>query len=149
AEAVAYIRKHLEPVATVDEKRLATLIANLDSDEFAVRDRAAKELEKLGEAAAGACRKALQAQPSPEARRRLEALVRRQMDQAWNPSADRLRTLRVLEFLELAATPEARELLAKLANGAPGAWLTGEAKAGLERVDKRRRDREPSKQRQQ
>jgi hypothetical protein len=137
AEAVAHLRKHFQPVPAGDEKRIAALIADIDSDEFAVRDRAAKELEKLGEAASGACRKALEGQPSPEVRRRLEALLRQQEDKAWDFSADNLRTLRALEVLELAGTSEARQLLAELAKGLPSAWQTREAQATLERLQRR------------
>jgi hypothetical protein len=136
-EAVAHFRKNLQPAVAGDEKRIAALILDLDSEEFAVRDRVTRELEKLGEAASEACRKALEGQLSPEVRRRLEALARQQADQAWDFSADKLRTLRALEVLELAGTPEARQLLARLANGLPSAWQTREARAALERLQRR------------
>jgi hypothetical protein len=94
-----------------------------------VRDRATTELERLGDRVAGVCRKALDAQTSPEARRRLEALLERQGSEARRPSAERVRLLRALEALELAGTERVREQLAALGHGAPGAWLTEEAKA--------------------
>ena len=137
AQAVAHFRKHLRPVPAGDEQRIAGFIADIDSDEFAVRDRAAKELEKLGEAATAACRKTLEGQPSPEVRRRLEALLRQQADRVWDFTGERLRTLRALEVLELAGTPEARQLLMKLAGGLPDAWQTREAKAAMGRLEKR------------
>jgi hypothetical protein len=90
-----------------------------------------------GEAASEECRKSLEGQPSPEVRRRLEALVRQQDDKAWDLSADKLRTLRALEVLELAATPEAWELLTKLAKGLPSAWQTREVQGALERLRRR------------
>ena len=48
-----------------------------------------------------------------------------------------LRSLRAIEVLEHIATPEARQLLARLADGAPGAWQTREAKAALERLERK------------
>jgi WD40 repeat protein len=137
AEAVAHLRQYLQPAVAGDEKRIARLIADIDNEEFAVRDRATKELDKLGEATAEACRKALEGQPSPEARRRLEALLRQQADKNWEFSADKLRTSRALEVLELAATPEAQQLITKLAKGLPDAWQTREAQAALERLQRR------------
>jgi len=136
-ELIAFFRQHLKPVATADEKRIAQLIADLDSDEFAAREKATRELEALGEAAAEPCRTALTGNPSIESRRRLERLLSKQIHDMGQPSAERLRTLRALEVLERARTPEARQLLTTLAKGAPGAWLTREAKAALERLTQR------------
>jgi WD40 repeat protein len=132
-EAVPYLWKRLRPVPVVDEKRLARLIAELDSDEFAARERASAELGRLDGAAAPACRKALAGSPSAEARRRLERLLKEEVRERESPSPGRLRQLRALEALELAAGAEARRLLAELAEGMPGAWLTERAKAALGR----------------
>jgi hypothetical protein len=65
--------------------------------------------------------------PSPEARRRAEALLAR-LDEAY-PPAD-LRALRVVQACERAGH---RELLARWAGGAAGAVLTEDAKAALAR----------------
>jgi RNA polymerase sigma factor (sigma-70 family) len=137
AETVAYLRTRLTPVAVVEEKRLTRLIADLDSGQFAVREKAARELEQLDEAAAHACRQALEGRPSAEVRRRLEALVEKQSRQKWDPSRERLRALRTLEVLEFLGTPEARQVLKSLGAGAPDARLTRDAKASLGRVDRR------------
>jgi RNA polymerase sigma factor (sigma-70 family) len=134
AATIHYLDKRLQPVAAVDEKHLVRLLADLDNEQFAVRERARKELEQLGDLAASACRKALENNPSPEARRRLEQLLEKQTQHLWSPSPELLRTLRALEVLEHLATPEARQLLEKLAGGAPAAQQTREAKAALERL---------------
>jgi WD40 repeat protein len=138
AGAVELLRQRLRPVAIVEQKRLTRLIAELDSEEFAVREKASAELGRLDGAAAPACRKALEDRPSAEMRRRLERLLKVEDRERWSPSPDRLRQLRALEALELAGGAEAQRLLAELAKGMPGARLTEEAKAGLERL--RRRD---------
>src|SRR5262249_28749525 len=48
-QTVPFLRKHLKPAPPPDRKRLRALIADLDGDEFAVREKAQKELEKIGE----------------------------------------------------------------------------------------------------
>jgi RNA polymerase sigma factor (sigma-70 family) len=135
--AVKFLGKQVRPAAAADQKQVARLIADLDSDEFDVRDGATKELERLGEQAAGAYRKALDGRPSAEVRRRLEGLLERQAAEARRPSDERVRLLRALEALELAGTGDAREALAALAGGAPGAWLTEQARGALGRLDRR------------
>jgi WD40 repeat protein len=134
APAVAFCRRHIKPVTPADEKRVASLVADLDSDEFEARQRAVTDLENLGELAVAACRQALAGRPSAEARRQLKQLLEKQAAAARSPSAERLRLLRALETLELAGTDEARQLLGILAKGAPGAWLTEEAQAALTRL---------------
>jgi hypothetical protein len=135
-EPIAFFRQHIKPVPVADEKRLARLIADLDAEEFAVREKATQELEALGEVAAGACRKALEGNSSPESRRRLQGVLNKLAREIGGPSPDRLRLQRALEILERAGTAEARELLEALAKGAPGAWLTTEAGAALNRLER-------------
>jgi RNA polymerase sigma factor (sigma-70 family) len=137
SEAIPYLREHLKLVPAVDQKRVVGLIADLDSNQFAVRESAEKELEKLGEIAGPACRKALEQKPTAEVRRRLEALLEKQSQEWQNPSSERLRTLRAIEVLEHMATAEAKQVLSSLTKGAPEARLTQEAKASLERLSKR------------
>jgi hypothetical protein len=135
--SVPYLGQRLPPVAAVEEKRLTRLISDLDSDRFEVREKATKELGGLGELALHALWKALDSQPTLETRRRLEQLIEAQERERWSPSQERLRTRRSLEVLERAGTPEARRLLEALAAGAPGAWLTEDAKASLTRLSDR------------
>jgi WD40 repeat protein len=132
--SVPFLGERLRPVVGADDKRMARLIAGVGSDEFAVREQATAELEKLGAAALPAVRKALAARPEVDARRRLERLIERQDREEWSSSPDRLRTVRALEVLERAGTPEARRVLEALANGAPGARLTQDARGALGRL---------------
>jgi hypothetical protein len=132
SQAVRLLNVHLPPAALADPGKIAKLIAELDSDEFKVREKANEELDKISDAAAPLLRKALEADPSPEARKRLAKLLASAAGKA--PSGELLRSLRAVEVLEMMATPEARQLLQKLAGGAPEARLTCEAKAALERL---------------
>src|SRR5262249_9561948 len=118
-----------------DAKRLEKLFADLDSDTFTVREAAARELDQLGDAAVAAYRRALEQQPSPERRPRIEKLLSNL--EGRSVSGDELRGIRVIDVLEQIATPEARRLLEKLATGAPEARITREAKSALGRFAQR------------
>jgi RNA polymerase sigma factor (sigma-70 family) len=135
ARSVPYIRERLRPVAIAEAKRLTRLIAELDDEAFEVREKAATQLAKLGGAALPALREALDGLPSPEARRRIEQLIEKQEPRDWASSGERLLAWRALEVLERVGTPEARRMLQALADGAPGAPLTQDAKATLSRLD--------------
>src|SRR5436309_7536857 len=77
-EAPGRVRRpaiHAEPSGPVDPRRVRQLIGELDSDQFAVREKATQDLEKLGEAVAPALRKALANKPSAEVRKRVERLL--------------------------------------------------------------------------
>ena len=63
------------PTAPADPKAARAWIADLGRDDFKVRERAAKELAKLGPTAAALYREALKGKPTPEARDRLEKLL--------------------------------------------------------------------------
>jgi hypothetical protein len=138
-QAVPFLRNRLRPVAPVDEKRIAILLADLDSARFAVRDKAAKALEEMGEAAIAAFQRALKGEFSFEARRRVETLLDKQLRQRQFPSPERLRAVRALEVLEGVGSPEAVGVLKILAGGAPNARITEEALASMGRLSSRPR----------
>jgi hypothetical protein len=133
--AVAFLGKQLENTTRLDTARAERLIAELDDERFAVRSKATKELEALGDAARPALRKALAGNPPAEARRRLRALLDR-LDSS-SPPAETIRQVRAVEALEIIGGPEARRWLEKLAAGPPEMRLTQEAKASAERLSKR------------
>jgi RNA polymerase sigma factor (sigma-70 family) len=134
--SVPLLREHVRPIAAADNQNIARLVADLDSDKFAVRDRAGAELDKLGETVAAICRKTLDAGPSPEVRRRLTTLLDKIATEEWKPPPDRLRALRAVEVLERIGTADAKQLLQTLANGVPDASLTREAKDSLQRLSR-------------
>jgi hypothetical protein len=129
-QAVPFLGARLRPVVAPDERRVARLITGLANDQFAVREEATKELEELGEGALAHLRRALERPVSAEVRRR----VARVGEKLLELSPERLQALRAVEALEYIDTPEARDVLEKLANGAPEARLTREAKASLQRL---------------
>jgi hypothetical protein len=135
AQTVPFLREHLRPVSAPDPCRVARWLADLDSDDFATRERATRELEKRGEAVESALNEALNKSPSLEARRRIKGLLERVKVERFNPSADRRRAVRAVEVLERVGDAKARQLLGILARGSPKAQLTVEARAALERLE--------------
>jgi hypothetical protein len=130
-DAVGLLRKGLRQTLPEDSEQIAAWIRGLDSPQFAVRTKATEQLESLGDRAEAAMSRALAANPSAEAHRRLEQLFQK-LDA--NPSVERLRRLRAIEALERIATKEAAALLRDLAQREPGTRLEQEAKATLGRI---------------
>lgn len=135
--SLVLLKERLRPVAGSDLERVPQLLAALDDDRFTVREGASRDLEKLGPAAGPPLRRALDASPSVEARRRIEVLLAVLEQSRPRPSAWQLREVRALAVLEQIDSREARQLLEALARGVPDARLTQEAKASLQRLNRR------------
>ena len=136
--ALPFLEKALAPIPPLPRSEkacIAALIADLDHDQFAHRERATKELEKIGEPVGPALRKVLNDKPSPEVRKRIDALLKAIDEKDLSPES--LRNLRALQVVESIGTPEVSRILKRLAQGAPGARLTEEAKASLQRLLRR------------
>jgi hypothetical protein len=122
------MRQRLRPASKATSEEIGHRIADLDSDEYAVRERASEELEGEMDRAEPALRKVLREMPSLEVRRRIERLLSK---------AELIRALRAVEVLEHIGNSEAKKVLETLATGAESARLTEEAKASLARLDRR------------
>jgi WD40 repeat protein len=132
--AAALVRERVRPISPPDPERMARWVADLESDRFTVRRQAESELEKLGEQAAPALRKALEGEPSLDLRQRVTRLLRKT---SGSTSARGLvRDLRAVELLELAGGRQSQQVLETLAGGSPDAVLTREAKAAASRLAK-------------
>jgi len=134
-QAVPFLKEHLRPAELIDPQRLARWIADLDDRDFEVRMKANLELEKLGELAEPALRKALANSPTVEVRRRIESLLEKL--ERGILTAQVLQGIRAIEVLEHIGTPEAMPALQMLTTGTPKARLTLESKASVERLTKR------------
>jgi hypothetical protein len=130
-ESLPLLREQLRPAVLASAGLTMRAIADLNDDDFAVRQKATQDLEVVGEGARNALEKALLEPASLEAKRRIEALLAR-LD-AGPPAAKLLRELRALEVLEAIGTPEARKIVETVARGAPGMRLTREAQGTLDR----------------
>jgi hypothetical protein len=133
-QALPLLRDHLRAATCPPAEKLKQLLADLDSDEFAKRTAAYKELAELEELAEPAVHEALKQATSSEQRRRLDKLLDISLIAR---SPEKLRHLRALEVLEHIGTPEARQVLETMAKGEPEARMTREAKAALDRMRRR------------
>jgi hypothetical protein len=112
--------------------KVRKLLEGLDADEFDARDRATDELVKLGAPAAEALRALAAAPPSEEAGYRARLILRKLGDVGTPGAADRL--ARAVRILERAGNREARDLLARMVEGAFGSGAAPDAKAALARM---------------
>jgi len=104
----------------------------LGSNKFQVREKATKELERLGQSTVPQLRKLAESRPSLEVKRRIEQILRK-LDTPYL-SGDSLRLCRAIELLERIGDNQAIILLKTLAGGAKGSRLTQDAKAALSRL---------------
>jgi hypothetical protein len=137
SEVVAFVQGRLQPAAAdpAMQKRVSELIARLGDEEFAVREKASAELANLGRSAEGALRKHLEDNPDPEIRKRAQGLAAKLQGPLQSPEA--LRAVRAVEILEEIGTPEARQFLSKLSQGAAEERLTLEARESVKRLERR------------
>jgi WD40 repeat protein len=152
--SVAFLKQRLKPDLPRDD-RLQRLIANLDSETFAVREKASEELAGMGKSIEPALRRALGDELSPEQRRRVQTLLDavapppppRQRDRPHTLTADQQRLIRVAVVLDRIGTDDALELLRDLVqttelktmlnNRGVGGMEAREAKEALTRLAER------------
>jgi hypothetical protein len=113
-----------------DPKRVAKLIADLDSDDFPVRQQASKALNDLGPVIVSALRQALMEKVSIEVKKRLEKLL---ADARKGSSPQILRIGRALEALELMDGSEPRQTLEVLVKDVKVSWVRQAASESLKR----------------
>jgi hypothetical protein len=130
-QAVALLNRELRPAPTLDVESVNQLIANLGGPTFKGREKAMAALLQLDGRAVPLIDKALAAKPALETQKRLEkihdALTRVALTEG------QLRVYRAIEVLEHIGTREARRVLERLADGAPGALATTASHKALQR----------------
>jgi RNA polymerase sigma factor (sigma-70 family) len=130
-DAVTVLERKLKPIAGVDREKFNDWVRQLDSEQFADRERASQALANLGLAAEPLLRQTASRATSVEVRARVNRLLSRL-------ETDGRRSLYALEILETIGSPQARRLLAQLAKGSADAPLTRKAAAALKRLERRR-----------
>jgi hypothetical protein len=108
------------------------LLADLDSDDFAVREAASHTLEGLDEQATPYLESTLKSTESAEVRKRVSSILERRRGAAI-PS-EQLRQVRAVGVLERIGDGESKSLLKRWADGPAGALLTTESAAALKRL---------------
>ena len=130
-ESIAFLKKQLKPMLPLDPK----LVADLNSNSFAKRQKATEELERLGEDAEPTLKKVLAGKPPLEVKRRVEKIL----GKIKKPESSLVwwRFVRSLQVIEQINDPEAHKLLKSLASGIAESRWTQQEKASLERVKRR------------
>jgi RNA polymerase sigma factor (sigma-70 family) len=129
-QSLPLLKVRLQPATPADAQKFQALVAELDNKDFAVRDKATRMLEGMGEAAEAALRKTLQGNPSLEVRQRLELILQKR-------GKDVIRQLRAIEALEQIGTVEARQFLEGLAKAIPNPQSAHAAAEAAKRLAKR------------
>jgi RNA polymerase sigma factor (sigma-70 family) len=128
-QTVPFLEKNLRPVPAGDQKAIDRWVANLTSNSFDTRQKAAEELEKQGELAVGALERVMASQPPLDLRQRVERLLAKA--DSIPPGAAQRQTTRAIRVLGRIGTPEAQKVLTSLAGGLEGARITKAAAAAL------------------
>jgi len=139
ADAVALLSQHLEPEISpaIDEQELATMLRELEDDNYATRERAMKKFSALGAAAVPHLEAVLREAPSLELRSRITRLIREQEESLFKIDVNELVILRAIQVLEQIATKPARQLLEELTTGDAGRLATTASQEALRRIEHR------------
>lgn len=130
--AVKFLKTKLEPTPTMPAERVTQLLANLDSSNFAVREKASDELRKSADQILPVLKKALSESSSSEKNRRIHEIMEKAHEQRTSPN--NLRLARAVEVLERVGDADALAFLENLAGGAPDALVTTAARDAVQRL---------------
>jgi RNA polymerase sigma factor (sigma-70 family) len=133
ADAVKYMAERVKPGEALDPRRVQRLLADLDSDDFAVREAASNALEGLDQQALPYLESTLKSTESAEVRDRVNRILERRWVAAI--PLEQLRQVRAVAVLERIGDGESKDLLKRWAGGPAGALLTMEAAAALKRLE--------------
>ena len=115
-DVVTFLQQQLPPApVSGDAQSISRLLADLDDDEFTVRENASNELAKLGEVALPALQKAL---AGPTFSGSEFSCGNSPGETLHVRTPDRLRVQRAVMVLEQIGSPEAKHLLDALSKGA-------------------------------
>ena len=124
----AFLRKHLMAMTpAAEEKRVQTLLADLDSEAFDRRRDAANALARMGPAVEPMLRQALAGKPSLEVRQRIDEVLEKL-------TQGQLVARRAVEALEMIGTAEARQVLEQVGERIKDTGLGREAADSARRL---------------
>ena len=129
-QSLPFLKEKLQAIHRPTVAEVKGLLTDLQSPIFKTRESAETKLRSFADLDESPLRDALKADLSPEARKRVEAILA-SLSPAVAPRGEALRGVRVVWVLERIGTPDARKLLETLAAG--DSRLAREAKAALGR----------------
>jgi WD40 repeat protein len=127
------LRSKIPPLKPTSAESIRQLVADLGAPRYAVREAATTALRNLGRLAESDLRTTRAKTTDEEIRSRLDGLLVRLTRER---TAAEVVNARAVAAMELAATAEAKKLLAEWAAGASGARLTIDARAALARMNR-------------
>lgn len=128
--ALPILEKKLRPVPPIDQELVSGCLVNLSSKSFATRDRASRQLERIGEKLISALNRHLSEAKGLEEKSRIKKLIKN----AQHPSPGERQAHRAIQVLEHIGTERAKKLLQRIASGCPESRITKAAKASHGRV---------------
>jgi hypothetical protein len=134
--SVAMLAPHLKPVprSVPSDEDIQRLIQDLDDEEFPIREKASSELQGLGSRAVPALKAELEMSPSREVTLRIQLLLKPSSAPLKAVSGESLRRLRAFEILEKIGTPEAQDVLKRLAEDSESSPDRTDARLALKRI---------------
>jgi WD40 repeat protein len=127
-QSIPFLADKVRPVGPVDAPYLDQLVAEFEGADFAGREIASRTITRLGEQIEPGLRRVLSGKPSSEARKLLETML----TTIHGPlTGETRRTARAIQVLTMIGTAESRQVLQRLAAGAPDARETRLAKTAL------------------
>ncbi len=131
-KSVRLLDFHLQLDPPLPEKLLPALIADLDNETFAVRQKAEQKLRDFGKEVEPLLTAALKTERPLESERRLRGLLDEIERQQYSPR--QLRQARAIAVLERIGVAECVKVLTKLAQGRATSPQTKQALAALQRL---------------
>jgi WD40 repeat protein len=136
-KTVEFLCAQLPSTTPISAEQIKSWISDLDSSQYSVRERAQRELQNQFDQTEESLRKTLAGSVSAEARNRINRII--DVNFAAIPQPDQLRDMRAIEVLEQIGTPEARDLLRRLAPSAVATRTSRDAAQSLKRLEARPR----------
>jgi WD domain, G-beta repeat len=124
------LRTRIDAAKPAPAEQMRQWLADLGADKYPVREEAMRELQALGRLVEPELRAARAVVKSEEVRARVDAILAKIPQER---SGTEVVHARAVAAMELAGTDAAKKVLTEWAGGAPGARLTIDAKAALER----------------
>jgi hypothetical protein len=125
--------------SSASEREVRRLIAELDADEFSVREAATRKLSDIGMRAQPLLQETWEHPPSAEVQQRVERLLAKLQGPGPGRAPERVHCLRAVQVLEYGGLPKARPILQALAEHEPASPYGVAARAALKRLSKKRR----------
>jgi hypothetical protein len=136
--AIPFLKKRLGEMPRLTVADLDKLFADLESPVFKNRAKASQTFARLRKDAEPFLRNALKDKRlSLETRQRIEQLLRQIAGPPTALTREEIRLLRVLEVLELIASPQARKMIAAVPDQTRHPYLRKVVKEALERLSKK------------